>query len=116
MDAKIDSAMVIKVNRVLCVNSAAQPTARLARPPKPLNSATISGIFVMATMRAASTPITVPITTPSAIHSKSTMLRSNNVTTTAINIATAEIRLPRRAVAGDPSIFRPTMKSTAASA
>jgi hypothetical protein len=29
--------------------SAAQPTSRLATPPEPLNSATISGIEVMAT-------------------------------------------------------------------
>jgi hypothetical protein len=47
---------------------AAKPTKSEARPPKPLKSATISGIAVIATMRAAIAPTTEPITTPSRIH------------------------------------------------
>ena len=59
--------------------SAAQPTNRLAIPPKPLNMATISGIAVMATRRAASAPITPPVTSPRAIQRKSTMEWSSKV-------------------------------------
>ena len=38
-----------------------------APPPTPLNSATICGIAVIFTLRAAGTPTAVPITTPTAI-------------------------------------------------
>ena len=40
--------------------SAAQPTSSDAAPPEPLKSATISGMDVIATMRAAAAPISVP--------------------------------------------------------
>ena len=38
-----------------------------APPPTPLNSATICGIAVIFTLRAAGTPTAVPIAMPSAI-------------------------------------------------
>ena len=38
-----------------------------APPPTPLNNATICGIAVIWTLRAAGTPTAVPITSPSAI-------------------------------------------------
>ena len=38
-----------------------------APPPTPLNSATICGIAVIFTLRAAGTPTAVPIATPTAI-------------------------------------------------
>ena len=95
--------------------SAAQPTSRLAAPPVPLNSATISGIDVMATSRAARAPMIGagdhrhgdPVPLEDA-------LRESSVTTTAISMPAAEIALPRRAVAGEPSIFRPNTKRIAA--
>ena len=46
---------------------AAHPTSRLAAPPEPLNSATIAGMAVMATMRAENAPIRLPRTMPTAI-------------------------------------------------
>ena len=49
--------------------SAAQPTSRLAAPPEPLKSATISGMEVMPTRRATTAPITAPTMAPAAIHS-----------------------------------------------
>ena len=44
----------------------AVPTSRLATPPKPLKRATISGIAVMATRRAATMPTIAPSATPAA--------------------------------------------------
>ena len=38
-----------------------------APPPTPLNKATICGIGVICTLRAAGTPTAIPIATPSAI-------------------------------------------------
>jgi hypothetical protein len=45
----------------------AQPTSIEARPPEPLSSATISGISVICTRRAAIAPIAVPTTRPTRI-------------------------------------------------
>jgi hypothetical protein len=47
-------------------NSAREISAA-APPPTPLNSATICGIAVMRTLRAATAPKTPPITMPTAI-------------------------------------------------
>ena len=47
-----------------CRNSA-HATSATAPPPTPLNSATICGIAVIFTLRAAGMPTAVPITTPS---------------------------------------------------
>jgi hypothetical protein len=44
-----------------------QEISATAPPPTPLNSATICGIAVIFTARAAGTPTAVPIATPSAI-------------------------------------------------
>ena len=95
-------------------NSAAQPTRRLAIPPEPLNSATISGIAVMATRREATAPTKVPATAAMAIQWNSTMPFESRVTTMAMNMAPADRPLPVRAVAGEPSIRRPKMNITAA--
>ena len=42
-----------------------------APPPTPLNSATICGIAVIFTLRAAGTPIAVPMPTPMMISTQS---------------------------------------------
>ena len=47
---------------------AAQPTNKLESPPKPLSSATISGIEVIAISLANRTPIIVPTSIPTIIH------------------------------------------------
>ena len=83
-------------------------------PPDPLKSATISGIAVIATKRAASAPTTAPATAAIAIQCNSTMPLDSRVTTMAISMPAADSALPRRAVAGEPSIFRPNTNSTAA--
>ena len=75
-----------------------------APPPTPLNSATICGIAVMRTLRAAGIPIAIPITSPSAIsHGVLEPLSTcgvSSVATTAIAMPTAAILLPRTAVRG----------------
>ena len=86
---------------------AAQPTSKLAMPPNPLNRATISGILVICTIRAAVPPMMPPITMPMAIHWKSTISWPTSVATMAISMPSDEIALPRRAVAGELSCFKP---------
>ena len=82
-----------------------------APPPTPLNSATICGIAVIRTLRAAGSPIAVPITSPSAInHGVLEPLSTcgvSSVATTAIAIPTAAILLPRTAVRGPVSPLIP---------
>ncbi len=82
-----------------------------APPPTPLNSATICGIAVMRTLRAAGTPTAVPITSPSAIsHGVLEPLRTCGVISvamTAIAIPTAAIMFPRTAVRGPVSPLMP---------
>ena len=80
----------------------------LARPPKPLNSATISGMAVIFTSREAATPMPAPITAASTTHS--TLMLSmmlSTVAMTAISMPMDERPLPRRAVVALPSIFNP---------
>ena len=84
-----------------------------APPPTPLNSATICGIAVIFTLRAAGTPTAVPTATPNAIRiavSVSGITPGfNSVATTAIAIPTAAILLPRTAVCGPVRPRNPTM-------
>ena len=81
-----------------------QATIATAPPPTPLNSATICGIPVIRTFRAAGSPIAVPITSPSAInHGVLEPLSTcgvSSVATIAIAIPTAAIMFPRTAVRG----------------
>jgi hypothetical protein len=79
-----------------------------------LNSATISGIEVMATRWAARAPMMEPTMTPTAIHWNSMICWENSVTTTAMNMPSADSRLPRTAVSGEDSSFRPKTNSAAA--
>jgi len=75
-----------------------------APPPTPLNSATICGIAVIRTLRAAGIPIAVPITSPSAIsHGVLEPLSTwgvSSVAMIAISMPTAAIMFPRTAVRG----------------
>ena len=65
---RIDRTMVTREKVDDVGLSAAQPTSSEAMPPKPLNSATISGIEVILTSRAAAAPITPPAAKPITIH------------------------------------------------
>ena len=82
-----------------------------APPPTPLNIATICGIAVIRTFRAAGTPTAVPITNPKAIsHGVLEPLKTcgvSSVATIAIAMPTAAILLPRTAVRGPVSPLRP---------
>ena len=54
-----------------------------APPPTPLNSATICGIAVIFTLRAAGTPTAVPIATPTTIRTQSPTPGCSSVAKTA---------------------------------
>ncbi len=75
-----------------------------------MNSATICGIAVIFTLRAAGMPTAVPIATPTTISAQSPMLSLSSVATTAIAMPVAATRFPRTAVRGPRSMCRPTMK------
>ena len=81
----------------------------VARPPKPLNNATISGIDVIFTLRA----IDEPIIAPRAIPIKSTNGSTTPITVmpTAMNIAKADKKLPLTAVSSLPSILMPVINN-----
>ena len=88
-----------------------QAISAVAPPPTPLNSATICGIAVIWTLRAAGIPIAVPITSPSAI-SQGVLdpLSTCGVSSVAMNasaIPVAAIRFPRTAVRGPVSPLIP---------
>ena len=82
-----------------------------APPPTPLNSATICGIAVIFTPRAAGTPTAVPIAIPITIRAQSPIRSSSSVATSAMPMPPAAIRLPLTAVRGPRTIRRPTMNS-----
>ena len=116
----MDAATVIDTIRFtsellfsLIISAAA--TIADAAPPNPLNMATICGIAVSWTCRAAIMPISAPMITPTMIHSYLSMSRSMSVTATAMNIPSADSRFPARAVSGDLSHRSPVMNSTDAS-
>ena len=71
-----------------------------APPPTPLNSATICGIAVIFTCRAAGTPTAAPSAMPSAISPQLPSLALQQVAITAMAMPTAAMRLPRTAVVG----------------
>ena len=83
-----------------CSRNSAHAMSAIAPPPTPLNSATICGIAVIFTLRAAGTPMTVPITMPSAISPQLPMSSRSSVAMTATAMPTAAMRLPRTAVVG----------------
>ena len=85
-----------------------------APPPTPLKSATICGIAVIFTLRAAGTPTAVPSATPSTISPQLPSPGFSSVAITAIAMPTAAMRLPRTAPVGPESPRRPWMKSAKA--
>ena len=77
-----------------------QEISATAPPPTPLNSATICGIAVIFTWRAAGTPTATPSAMPSAISPQLPSPGFSSVAITAIAMPTAAMRLPRTAVVG----------------
>ena len=76
-----------------------------------MNSATICGIAVIFTLRAAGIPTAVPTATPTAINGQSPIRSWSSVAKTAIAMPTAATRLPRTAVRGPRSMCSPRMNS-----
>ncbi len=79
-----------------------------------MKSATIWGIAVIFTLRAAGTPTAAPNARPSTIRPQLPSLELSSVATTAIAMPTAAVRLPRTAVVGPERPRRPWMKSAKA--
>ena len=115
------SAIVIRASnrcslRLLTRQYSAIATTADAKPPEPLNSATISGMPVIGTRLAAIRPISPPTTKPAMMIGQSIPALLTSVVTTAINIPTDATIFPCRAVRGDDSILRPKTKKIAATA
>jgi len=89
------------------IRNSAQAIRNTAPPPTPLNSATICGIAVIFTLRAAGTPTAVPIATPSTISPQLPIWASSSVATRRLPCRPAAIRLPRTAVRGPVSPISP---------
>ena len=106
---------------LMCRNSAVEMSAA-EPPPQPFRIATICGMSVMATRRAATAPATAPIAMAAAIRprlcggppSGFSIMPASSVTV-ATTMPRAAVVLPRRACAGEDRNLRPTMNSTAAS-
>ena len=98
----------------LCSTSAAPATSTEAPPPRPLNTATSSGIEVIGIFSASTAPINAPIIAPIKMYSTGRICSLSRVATTAENIPRAPRRLPRTAVRGCVSPLRPRMKRTEA--
>ncbi len=88
-----------------------QEIRNTAPPPTPLNSATICGIAVIFTCRAAGTPTAMPSAIPRAIRPQLPSFGLSSVAITAIAMPTAAMRLPRTAVVGPESPLSPWMNS-----
>ena len=99
----VSSSMSVSLRNSTTAISATAP------PPTPLNSATICGIAVIFTLRAAGIPTAVPIATPTTIRTQSPTPGWSSVANTATAIPTAATWLPRTAVRGPRSMCSPTM-------
>ena len=94
-------------------SSSAPATSAEAAPPKPFSSATISGMAVICTRVAASTPMDAPIIAPAKIHSQRSTSCAASVAATATSMPSAAMPLPRRALRAEESPRSPRMNSTA---
>ncbi len=81
--------------------NSASATSAAAPPPTPLNSATICGIAVIFTRRAATAPKTAPIAPPTIMSQPTCTPVWAPVTTIASAIPAAPIRFPSRACFGE---------------
>ena len=93
--------------------NSSRATSIAAPPPTPLNIATICGIAVIFTMRAAGTAMTAPTTIAMMIGTRWPRCRCETVTITATVAPSAPTRLPLRACFGDESPFNAKMKHRA---
>ena len=94
--------------------NSASATSAAAPPPTPLNRATICGIAVIFTVRAPTSPTTVPIAAPPAMRGQLPIPSRSSVVTIAIVIPAPPTQLPFRACFGDERNRSATMKQTIA--
>ena len=91
---------------------------RAAPPPTPLKTATICGIAVIFTKRAAGTAIAVPTTIPTMMSTRFRWFEWTDgrlkVHATAMTMPAAPARLPARALFGELSPFRARTNPTIA--
>ena len=97
----------------MCRNSA-DATRSEEPPPAPFSSATICGIEVIFTVFAIKRPIRLPVTRPAMIVPYVSVRELMKVTTIAMSMPAAEMRLPMRAVSGLCRRLSPVMNRTAA--
>ena len=90
--------------------NSASATSAAAPPPTPLNRATICGIAVIFTVRAPTTPTTVPIAAATTSRAQLPIPSSRSVVTIAIAMPSPPTQLPCRACFGDESCRSATMK------
>jgi hypothetical protein len=90
----------------------ASDTSAAAPPPTPLNAATICGMAVIFTIRAAGTATAVPTTMPRTISQIRCRPGHANVVPMATTMPPAPIRFPCRAHFGDDNPLSATMKLT----
>jgi len=92
--------------------TSAKDTNTDASPPRPLNTATICGIAVIATFFENNRPQAEPRVTDTEIGTRAVGLSTRKVTTIASSIAREPIILPSLAVFGDDNIFKQIKKPT----
>ena len=90
--------------------NSASATSAAAPPPTPLKRATICGIAVIFTVRAPTTPTTLPIAAPAAMRPQLPIPSSASVVPIATSIPTPPTQLPLRACFGEERNRSATMK------
>ena len=85
-------------------------TSAAAPPPTPLKIATICGIAVMRTVRAPTTPTTLPITSPVTMSAQFSRPSSRSVVAIATSIPTPPTQFPLRACLGEDRNLSETTK------
>ena len=81
--------------------NSASATSAAAPPPTPLNRATICGIAVIFTLRAPTSPTTLPIAAATTISAQFEIPSTSSVVAIATSIPTPPSQFPRRACFGD---------------
>ena len=105
------TAIAAAVESTLCRRTYSSSATNIAAPPPtPLNSATICGIAVILTTRAAGIARAVPTTMAPMMSGRWPRPRCATVTITARTAPNAPMRLPLRAVLGDDNPFSARMK------
>src|SRR3954447_6669492 len=108
------TAAAVPTPAVACERwNSASDTKAAAPPPTPLNAATICGMAVIFTARAAGIATAVPIAIPTTISQIRCRPGHAKVAPIATTMPAAPMRFPCRAHRGDDSPFSATMKQTA---